>query len=196
MTLSYYDEHGKTFFERTVNLDLTTQQQTFIDLLPDKAHILDAGCGSGRDSKVFMDMGYTVSAFDGSATMVKLAREYTGLPVRQMTFAKMSYDTKFDGVWANASLLHLPYRQLPAAFDNLLAVLKKHGIFYASFKIGEGERTEHTSGINRHFTDFTEARLRDFVAQFPNLLIEKILHIPDDRDGYPAWLNVYMRRMD
>ncbi|MEL6309280.1 MAG: class I SAM-dependent methyltransferase [Chloroflexota bacterium] len=193
MTIPYYNQNGKDFFDRTVNLDLTNLYDAYADLLPKDAHILDAGCGSGRDSKIFLQRGYTVSAFDGSETMVKLAHEYTGLDVKQMTFANIAFDKRFDGVWANASLLHLPYRKLPQAFDNLAAVLKKHGIFYVSFKEGRGENTTENG---RHFTYFTEARLRDFIAQFPNLLIEKVMHTPDDREDKPPWVNVYMRRMD
>ena len=89
-------------------------------------------------------------------------------------------------------LLHLPMKQLPEAFENIVRALKKHGIFYASFKIGEGESIAEDG---RHFTYFSEARLRDFVAQFPELLIEELTITPDGRPGRPDWLNVYMRRV-
>ena len=159
-------------------------------LIPKKAHILDAGCGSGRDSKAFLDKDYTVSAFDGSEKMVKLASDYTGLKVRHLTFAKMDYVSEFDVVWGNASLLHLPKRKLPRVFENITKALKKNGIFYASFKIGKGEATAEDG---RHFTNFNEARMRDFIAQFPELLLEEIITTPDGRPNRPDWLNIYVR---
>ncbi|MEO1287992.1 MAG: class I SAM-dependent methyltransferase, partial [Chloroflexota bacterium] len=104
--------------------------------------------------------------------------------------AEMTYDKQFDVVWANASLLHLPSKQLPTVFESVAKALKKNGIFYCSFKVGDHE------GIvddGRHFTYFTEARMRDFVAQFPEFLIERIVITPDKRPKYRDWLNVYIR---
>jgi len=163
---------------------------TYTKYLPAGAHILDAGCGSGRDSKILMAQGYTVTAFDGSAAMVKLARDYTGLEVQHLTFNQMTYESAFDGVWANASLLHVPYNQLPITFDNIIKATKKNGIFYASFKVGTGEKVIQDG---RHFTFFDEAHMRNFVAQFPELLIEEIFTAEDARDAQPDWLRVYMR---
>lgn len=190
MTIPFYDDKGQEFFDHTVSIDLKSLYDTLSKYIPEKAHILDAGCGSGRDSKIFLEKGYEVSAFDGSEKMVKLASDYTGLEVRHLTFDKMDYDTKFDAVWANASLLHLPQKQLPEAFENITKALKKNGIFYASFKIGRGEATAEDG---RHFTNFNEARMRDFIAQFPDLLLEEIITRPDGRPRRPDWLNVYMR---
>ena len=122
--------------------------------------------------------------------MVKIASDYTGLNIQQMTFSEMDYQSDFDVVWANASLLHLPYLRLPQAFENIIRALKRNGIFYASFKIGEGE---NVADDGRHFTYFDETHMRDFVAQFPELLIEEIIQTEDSRPNRPDWLNVYMR---
>ncbi|MGJ3237621.1 MAG: class I SAM-dependent methyltransferase [Anaerolineae bacterium] len=191
MTIPYYDQNGQAFFDRTVNINLHTLYETYARYLPANAHILDAGCGSGRDSKAFLKRGYAVSAFDASKTMVQLAREYTGLPVKQHTFAEMTYRSQFDGVWANASLLHLPYKRLPATFDKIAQAIKHHGMVFMSFKVGQGE---HKAPDGRHFTHFDEAHLRDLIAQFPEFLIESILQTTDDRgEDYPDWLNVFVR---
>lgn len=192
MTIKFYDENSQDFFDRSVLVELSLLYDTLAKFISDKAHILDAGCGSGRDSKVFLEQGYKVSAFDASEKMVALASEFTGLKVKQHTFAEMDYGAEFDVVWANASLLHVPYNHLPDAFERIINALKKHGIFYASFKVGESETTAEDG---RHFTNFNEARLRDFIAQFPELLIEELISTPDSRPGRPDWLNVYMRRV-
>ena len=190
MTIPFYDNNSQDFFERTKTINLTELYDTLAKFIPETAHILDAGCGSGRDSKAFLERGYTVSAFDASQEMVKIASDYTGLNIQQMTFSEMDYQSDFDVVWANASLLHLPYLRLPQAFENIIRALKRNGIFYASFKIGEGE---NVADDGRHFTYFDETHMRDFVAQFPELLIEEIIQTEDSRPNRPDWLNVYMR---
>ncbi len=190
MTIPFYDNNSQDFFERTKTINLTELYDTLAKFIPETAHILDAGCGSGRDSKAFLERGYTVSAFDASQEMVKIASEYTGLDVQRLTFSEMDYQSDFDVVWANASLLHLPYLRLPQAFENIIRALKRNGIFYASFKIGEGE---NVADDGRHFTYFNETHMRDFVAQFPELLIEEIIQTEDSRPNRPDWLNVYMR---
>ena len=74
---------------------------------------MDAGCGSGRDSKVFIDSGSEVIAFDGSAEMAKIASEFLGREVLNILFKDMNFYEEFDGIWACASLLHIPKAQLP-----------------------------------------------------------------------------------
>lgn len=190
MTIPFYDKNSQDFFDRTKSIELTELYDTLAKYIPASAHILDAGCGSGRDSKAFLERGYSVSAFDASQEMVKLATDYTGLDVQHLTFANMTYQSEFDAVWANASLLHLPYMRLPQAFENITRALKRNGLFYASFKIGHGEKKDENG---RHFTYFDETHLRDFVAQFPELLIEEIVQTQDSRPNYPDWLNTYIR---
>ncbi len=190
MTIPFYNENGQDFFDRTISIDLKPLYDTLGKYIPDESAILDAGCGSGRDSKIFLERGYKVSAFDGSEEMVKLASEHTGLKVRHLTFDKMDYESEFDAVWANASLLHIPRMKLLPVFEAITKALKKNGMFYASFKVGQGEGLAEDG---RYFTYFDEAHMRDFVAQFPEFLIEEFVQTPDGRPGRPDWLNVYMR---
>lgn len=75
-TLRYYNESTQTFIEGTIDADLSDLRQRFLNYLPAEAHILDLGCGSGRDSKAFLEQGYTVTSMDGSSTCCKLARDY------------------------------------------------------------------------------------------------------------------------
>jgi SAM-dependent methyltransferase len=195
MTLQYYDDNGRNFFERTAYLDIHELYDLFEKYLPKEAHILDAGSGSGRDSKALLERGYHVTAFDGSATMVKLASEFTGLEVRHLRFEAMDYAAEFDAIWANASLLHVPYRELAEIFSKFIEALKHHGIWFMSFKLGEGERQDD---YERHFTNFTEARFRDFIAQFPELDLEKLIISDDERAGQEGkqWLNAIVRKVD
>lgn len=193
MSLKFYDEKGKFFFERTAYLDLKYLHDAFAELLPKNAHILDSGCGSGRDAKAFIERGYQVTAFDGSATMVKLASEFTGLDVQYLTFEEMNFDAEFDAVWANASLLHVPKAELPALFPKFLAALKPDGLWFMSFKLGEGERKDD---FERHFTFFTEQGFQEFIAPFSELKIEKLIITQDNRPQHEGekWLNAILRK--
>ena len=85
-TLDYYDRNADAFTARTINDDLTSEYDAFLKHLPPGGHILDAGCGSGRDTRHFLDMGYHVTAFDGSIEMAARATEHTGRSVAHLRF--------------------------------------------------------------------------------------------------------------
>lgn len=150
--MNYYDENAQEFFDGTVNADMSSHHEKFLELIPKNGKILDAGCGSGRDTKNFKELGYDVTAIDGSPEMCKLASEFSGINVKHMQFQEISFQNEFDGIWASASLLHVPSDELDSVLRNLKNSLKTHGILYASFKYGdfEGERN------GRYFNDLTE----------------------------------------
>lgn len=194
MTLSFYDENGDRFFQNTAHVDVNHLYEPFLKHLAPGAHILEAGCGSGRDAKAFLENGYQVTAFDGSAKMVELASEHTGLPVRYLTFQEMDFSSEFDGLWANASLLHVPLEELPEVFGKCIAAMKIGGVWYAGFKEGV---THRMSADGRHFTNFTEVTFREFVANFPQLEILTIYRTEDARPERAGeyWLNILLRRI-
>lgn len=106
-TQAYYRDHAQAFFKRTAHENVEELYSRFLPLLPTGAHIFDAGCGSGRDTKAFAERGYQVTAMDASAEMAALAEEFSGQPVRVMRFQAVDYVEAFDGIWTCASLLHV-----------------------------------------------------------------------------------------
>jgi SAM-dependent methyltransferase len=118
----------------------------FLYWLPNSGHILDAGCGSGRDAFAFQKRGYQVAAFDASPTLAKFAATYCGLSVQVMRFQEINWLRRFDGIWACASLLHVPAAELPDVLIRMADALKPRGVLYASFKYGQGER-EHNAEL-------------------------------------------------
>lgn len=88
-TIQYYDQNAADFVENTRNVDFHVMQDEFIEGLPAGAKILDLGCGSGRDTKYFLEHGYRVDAIDGSAELCALASEYTGIPVKCQLFQEL-----------------------------------------------------------------------------------------------------------
>jgi SAM-dependent methyltransferase len=194
MTIPYYDEHGQAFFDRSMQANLDQLYNAFTKYLPDDAHILEVGCGSGRDAKAFIERGYRVTATDGSATMAKLAQEYLGQEVLHWTFDEIDFDNEFDAIWANACLLHVPMAEMKSVFERLSKALKIGGIWYAGLKLGEGEIV---AADGRLFTFFNEATMREFVAQFPTLEILEMKTSEDTRPDHKSefWLNVYIRKL-
>ncbi len=191
MTMTYYQRNAQTFFDATVGVDMSSLYAPFLSQVVPGGRVLDAGCGSGRDTKAFNALGYQVQAFDASAEMVRLAAAYTGLPVRQMTFNMLEAEERYDGIWCCASLLHLPQAELPEAMRRLARALKPGGVWYLSFKYGVGEREKE----GRHFTDLNEAGLEALVAALPQVSIIEQWTTQDKRpERDEVWLNALLRK--
>jgi SAM-dependent methyltransferase len=192
MDRDYYQHNAKSFFEATVDVDMSPLYQRFLPLLPPAGRILDAGCGSGRDLRFFAKLGYRVTAFDASPALAALAEAYAGQPVFRARFQDIDWRESFDGVWACASLLHLPAAALPDALRRLAVALVPGGVLYASFKYGHGEREDQ----GRHFTDLDEAGLSELLDRVDNLQLLGAWITPDQRPGRDneRWLNALLRR--
>ena len=191
-TLDYYNQNAAAFAGRTVETDLTCLYAPFLALLQPGASILDLGCGSGRDSKYFLDRGYAVTAVDGSSELCKIASAHIGRPVRQLLFQDLDYVEAFDAVWANACLLHVSPSALPGILQKINDALKPDGILHASFRHGSfsGERD------GRLFTDLTERDLMGIIEHAPGF---KIMDISVTQDARPdrgdiEWLNAILRK--
>lgn len=191
-TIDYYNRNVQDFVDRTVSVDFTGIQNVFLELLPRDARILDFGCGSGRDTKYFLDCGYQVDAMDGSIELCRAASEYTGIHVKQMLFQDLAEEEKYDGIWACASILHVKKTELPDIIRKMSLATKENGIIYISFKCGdyEGERN------GRYFTDMTEISMKELLVDFPKLKVEKQWITGDVRAdrGDERWLNMILRK--
>ncbi|MCQ2511291.1 MAG: methyltransferase domain-containing protein [Lachnospiraceae bacterium] len=191
-TIDYYNKNAADFIETTRHADMHEAQDRFLALLPAGASVLDFGCGSGRDTKYFLDKGFTVTATDGSEELCRAASIFTGIEVKCMLFQDLDESNGYDGIWACSSILHLKKTELLPVIRKMNTALKKNGVIYTSFKYGEfeGERG------GRYFTDFTEAAFRKFLAGIPGLVIEKCWITGDVRPGRDTekWLNVLIRK--
>jgi 2-polyprenyl-3-methyl-5-hydroxy-6-metoxy-1,4-benzoquinol methylase len=189
-TTRYYTENAQAFFADTVAVGMDSLYARFLPQIPPGGHILDAGCGSGRDTLAFLHEGYRVTAFDASPTLAALAEHHTGQPVQVRRFQDLAWRREFDGIWACASLLHVPAAELPEVLGRLALALRPGGILYASFKFGRGERDHR----GRRFTDLDEAGLRTLLGQVPGLTELETWASEDLRPGRAAegWLNTLL----
>lgn len=190
-TIDYYNKNADSFIQGTVSVDFKETQDKFLKLLTGKK-VLDFGCGSGRDTKYFLESGFDVTATDGSEELSKSASTYTGIQVKHMLFQDLNEADCYDGIWACSSILHLSKDELRIVINKMSRALKPNGIIYTSFKYGnfEGERN------GRFFTDFTLDVFEDFISDVKDIVIEEYWITGDVRPGREEekWLNLILRK--
>ena len=193
-TLDYYNQHASDYVSSTVNVEFSATQERFLTLLPKGAYILDFGCGSGRDTKYFLERGFHVDALDGSEEFCKIATQYTGIEVRQCLFEDFKATELYDGIWACSSILHLPKEKLKPVMEEMLQAVKDGGYIYTSFKYGEFEGERH----GRYFTYFTEESFREFLGKTAGAEITDLWVSADVRPGRgeEKWLNLILQKTD
>lgn len=192
-TIRYYDDHANQYAQETVGIEMQSLYAPFLELVPSGGRILDAGCGSGRDSEEFKDRGFVVTAIDASKEMANHASRLLGSPVIVMRFQEMEFVSEFDGIWACASLLHVPQHEIDEVLVRLICALKLGGVCFLSFKVGDSERQLE----GRHFTDFDLESLGWLLALHSNLELVRLWTTGDvrPRPQPVPWANALVRRI-
>lgn len=160
-TLRVYDARAEEYATSFCGQEtIDAQLQSFLDALPEKADLLDLGCGPGRSAMLMAQAGHTVLATDASAEMIRIAAAHPGVTARQAVFDDISGRALFDGVWANFSLLHAPPEDLPRHLEAIATALRTGGIFHIGMKTGRGQRRDP---IGRLYTYVGASELRDLL---------------------------------
>jgi SAM-dependent methyltransferase len=141
-TLEHYDSRAEDFWQGTRDHDVSQNMAALLKHIEGALPftILDFGCGPGRDLKAFTEQGHLAVGLEGSARFAAMAREYSGCEVLEQDFLKLDLPAaRFDGVFANASLFHVPGRELPRVLRELHASLKPGGVLFSSNPRGNNE---------------------------------------------------------
>lgn len=192
MSVKFYNENAESFFSQTVEADMSLLYKKFLEKLPSKSgKILDLGCGSGRDSKFFKEMGFEVVAMDLSEELSKKASEYIGQEVIIKDMRELDFQDEFIGIWACASILHLPIKDIEIVLEKIFKSLKNDGVFYSSFKYGENDYIKD----GREFTCFTEEKFFKYFPQYRDEVIE-IFQTSDVRKNRAEekWFNIFFKK--
>jgi len=163
-TLQFYSRHAKAYAER----EITSRQvrlTAFLALLPPSAKILELGCGAGADTAAMLANGFDVRPTDGSAEMAAVASQRLGRPVGTLLFHELGEVEAYDGVWANACLLHVPRDELANVLALIRRTLKPGGWFFASYKAGD---VDGRDTLDRYYNYPTLDWLRATYAQAGN----------------------------
>ncbi|WP_426416761.1 NUDIX domain-containing protein [Aestuariirhabdus sp. LZHN29] len=193
-TVSYYDDHPQAYFDETLNNDMSVLRDRFLAEVSPSGRILDLGCGSGRDSKFFLDRGFDVVPMDASEPLAKLAQNYLGCHVQVSNYQELSGKACFDGIWACASLLHCPEHQIYSVFSRCVDALRSRGVFYFSFKSGVSPRVDSRG---RFFNDYTLTKAKNLIARFSELTVIDVWEEEKPlRGANQYWINGLVRKCD
>ncbi|WOH63070.1 class I SAM-dependent methyltransferase [Bradyrhizobium sp. BWA-3-5] len=163
-TLQFYQTNAEAYAKRT----FTSRQarlMAFLALLPPGAAILELGCGAGGDTAEMLARGFNVRPTDGSPEMAAVAAKHLGRPVETLLFHELDEVGAYEGVWANACLLHVPRDQLASVLSLIRRALKPGGVFYASYKEGE---TAGRDTLDRYYNYPSQDWLRATYAEAGN----------------------------
>jgi SAM-dependent methyltransferase len=161
-TLQFYRGNAEAYAKRT----FTSRQarlMAFLAQLPAGASILELGCGAGGDTAEMLARGFDVRPTDGSPEMADIASKHLGRTVKTLLFHELDEVEAYDGVWANACLLHVPRAGLADVLARIWRALKAGGVFYASYKAGDGRDT-----LNRYYNYPSQDWLRATYAAAGN----------------------------
>ena len=181
-TIRYYDNNAQAFIDGTSTADMKYLLDKFAARLSVGASILDLGCGSGRDSVWFINQGFDVTAIDASVEMIRHCKSLIGDRAILADLEEFETTEKYDGIWACASLLHIPRERLAAAITKYSAVLKPGGRFFMSFKDHEQDYKKD----GRIFTCFTPPSLEQYLNDlnlFNKIDIYETEDVRPDRPG-------------
>jgi SAM-dependent methyltransferase len=141
-TLEHYERTADAFWENTRDHDVSQNIGAFMRHIgaPKPWTLLDFGCGPGRDLATFRGMGHVAIGIEGAASLARMARSHSGCEVWEQDFLKLDLPAqRFDGVFANAALFHVPRQELPRVLGELHTALKPGGVLFCSNPRGANE---------------------------------------------------------
>lgn len=186
-TSRFYADNAKTYAEHA---DSPSRERLdpFLARLTKGARILELGCGNGRDSAEMLSRGFRVTPTDGIAEIAAEAARRLKMPVSVLSFNEISAVSAFDGIWANACLLHVPRGELGAVLARIHRALRPGGVFYASFKAGQAEGHD---ALGRYFNYPSEPWLEAICETLPWQTLGFDLNHGGAYDGQPTdWLHL------
>ncbi len=191
-TIDYYNSNADQYFSDTVNVDMTECCDRFLKYVVPGGRIIDIGAGSGRDIKYFKDRGYAVEGIDASEEMCRLAADYSGVVVSCERIQDWQPEEKYDGIWANASLLHLSDVEIISFLDRASSYLINDGIMYFSMKEGMGSKYDD---LGRLYTFMSDECLFKMLKNNGKLKTIEKWKSYDKMNRDLSWINIILKKV-
>ena len=194
VTIGHYDRTAEDFRAGTLDHDVSQNYRALLEAIAGDPpfSILDLGCGPGRDLRHFRSLGHDAVGLDGSKEFVVMARAFSGCEVLHQDFLAMDLpESRFDGVFANASLFHVPSQELPRILIELSATLRPGGVLFCSNPRGNNE--EGFSG-ERYGCFFDLDTWRNFVTAAGFLELQHYFRPPGLPRHQQPWLATVWRK--
>ncbi len=188
--IDYYDQNAEDFFFKTVNADMSSIYKLFLKYVPKGGCICDLGCGSGRDSKYFLEQGYKVIPVDGSINICRLASNFLGIKVENIKFQELNFISIFDAIWACSSLIFVSYEEMNYIINKILLSCKDMAIIYLCFKYGNNKVKRHGC----EYYNYTEKSFNQLLKKYQclSILEEWLSYDVLGRLSEPQWLNIIL----
>ena len=159
-TIEFYNTNAKKYSSYSYLHEKDKLYQKFLNYLPEKGSILDAGCGAGWDTNFFLSNGYFVTSLDASVKLLELIETHKNLTKIECDFLNFNGETIFDGIWASFSLQHLPKSDFKPALKVLKNSLSKTGCFYIGIHKGNKEIRDN---LGRYYSYYAESEISDII---------------------------------
>lgn len=192
-TLAFYANEAVKYAVASERPEPSAPLARFMNDLKAGARVLDLGCGTGRDTLFLRDHGFDVTPVDGSAEMVRELQKRGGPEGRVMLYENLDWETEFDGIWANASLLHVPRGAIIDIFSRIHRAMTPNGHFFASFKAGTKDGRDR---FDRYFNYPGKKELGEWLTQSADWAGYEIEETEGGGyDGEPTdWLHLRARK--
>ncbi len=174
-TIAYYDENALEYCRQTANADMSPLCDRFLQYIRSGGRIIDIGSGSGRDIRYFISHGYEATGIDASSELCRILSSQ-GISVENVTIQEWEPQGHYDGIWANASLLHIPLDEVERFLVKAKASLNDGGVIFASMKTG---LTKEYDEKGRFFCPFDEHTLKSILQNHPSLRLIDLWHSQD-----------------
>lgn len=199
ITINSYDKTAVEYYKRVSEFELLPEITEFIETVKTDGEILDLGCGPGHHSKYFSNLGFDVVGIDLSVEMIEIAKEVSEESTfRVMDILDLSFEKdSFDGIWASASLLHVPKKKIKSVLIKLNEILTSQGVLYISLKEGKGSELLSDiryGGVDKFYVYYQLDEIQNILKDVGFDILE--IKLKDKRTSYDtnSWIHVFCKK--
>lgn len=200
VTIESYNKTAEEYYKIVTSFEVLPELEKFMNLVSENGHILDLGCGPGHHSRVFVENGFAIDGIDLSTEMINIAKkEVTGAKFQVMDIMDLKFEKElFDGIWASASLLHIPKTNIKSVLKKLKYLMVRNGVLYISLKKGDGSEVLKDSrygGVDKFYVYYQPEEIEKILK---SVGFEIVVTEQKGRRGFydtNPWIHLFCKRV-